>query len=58
MAWVINDNLEPVYIDDDWDNNNSCPVPCEECGCRNDCYWIKDDTNELEFLNDAFNIRY
>lgn len=37
--WVIN-NFEPVYIDDDWNDNNMCPVPCDECGCKDDCYWI------------------
>ena len=39
MAWVITESLEPVYIDDK-DDNNSCPVPCEECGMRNNCYWV------------------
>ena len=34
MAWVITYNLEPVYVDDDINNDNSCPVPCEDCGCR------------------------
>lgn len=57
MAWVITENLEPVYIDDK-DDGNMCPVPCEDCGCRDSCYWVHDDTNELEFLNDAFNVKF
>lgn len=44
MAVIIS-NFEPVYVDDNWSNNNMCPVPCEDCGCRFDedgeeCYWI------------------
>ena len=58
MAVIIS-NFEPVYVDDNWSNDNSCPVPCEECGCRDECYWVHgDDTNELEFLDDIFNIRF
>lgn len=39
MAWIITENLESVYIDD-IDNNNGCPVPCEDRGCYDYCYWI------------------
>ena len=64
MAWVISESLEPIYIDDNWSNDNSCPVPCEECGCRDDCYWKhessegEDDINELDFLGDVFNVKF
>lgn len=62
MALIIH-NFETVYIDDNWNNDNSCPVPCEDYGCCFDengeeCYWTHDNTNELDFLDDIFNVKF
>ena len=50
MAWIITSALEPVYVDDPWDNPNydprddsmdcmMCPCTKAECDKRRTCYW-------------------
>ena len=56
--WIISSALEPVYVDDKWDDPNydprtddmdcmMCPCTLEECDKREVCYWdevwAKDD---------------
>lgn len=50
--WAISSALEPIYIDDKWDNPSydsrldpenigcmMCPCSLEECDKRGTCYW-------------------
>ena len=48
--WTVSWALEPVYVDDPWDNPNydprigdiscgMCPLSFEECDKREVCYW-------------------
>ena len=50
MGWKISRSLEPIYVDDLWDNPNydardysmdcmMCPYSKEECDNCEVCYW-------------------